>query len=161
MHTYPKVFLDSSIESDRHPDSGCLCPPPRSRNSKLDLACMVFAAVTVASCAHQSERASSVASIYRTPQSAIETAFATLKASSIDDTLSSRPRAQNSCNDFDFRFLNSTCSKVHTKHAARIHRVATFVNGHPDTSQALTTAQLLSATVNVQKEIRFQEGESE
>jgi hypothetical protein len=63
--------------------------------------------------------------------STIEKAFATAHAVSTHNSAVDQPPAERSCSDFDFWFLNSTCSKVRTKRAARTkHHVATFVSGH-------------------------------
>ncbi len=102
----------------------------------LNMVCIaigvVISTTAVYSLTQQSDRMPPVASIERTPLSVIETAFETLRASSIDNAVATRPRTQNSCNDFNFSFLHSTCSKKRrSRHAARmIHRVATFVPGH-------------------------------
>jgi hypothetical protein len=65
----------------------------------------------------------------RTPLSAIETAFAALS----DTAAMYEPKAQGSCNDLEFSFLNATCSKKHKKRASlKRHRVATFIIGQPD-----------------------------
>jgi hypothetical protein len=71
--------------------------------------------------------------------STIEKAFATARAvpahnSAVDQA------PERSCDDFEFRFLNSICSKMRTKRAARTkHHVATFVSNH------LADAQIASA----------------
>jgi len=60
-----------------------------------------------------------------------EKAFATVRAAPVEDTKAEQPLAQHSCDDFEFWFLNPTCSKVHAKHAARTKRHAsTFISGH-------------------------------
>jgi len=105
---------------------------------------MIFMA-TAGSLAQKSESGLSVVAIEGTPPSAIDTASATLRASSIDTAAASRLQAKGSCNDFDFSFLNSKCSKIHRKHVRMTHRVATFAIGHPDASPS--SAQMPSATV--------------
>ena len=60
-----------------------------------------------------------------------EKAFATVRAAPVEDTKAEQPLAQHSCDDFEFWFLNPTCSKVRAKHAARTkHHAATFVSGN-------------------------------
>jgi hypothetical protein len=60
-----------------------------------------------------------------------EKAFASVRAAPADDTEAKQPLAQRSCDDFEFWFLNPTCSKVRAKHAARTkHHAATFVSGN-------------------------------
>src|ERR1700726_2011065 len=63
--------------------------------------------------------------------STIGEAFAKARAVSTDNSAVNQPQAQYSCDDFEFWFLNPSCSKVRAKHAARTkHRVATFLSGH-------------------------------
>jgi len=72
--------------------------------------------------------------------STIEKAFATARAAPTHNSAVDQPPAKRWCNDFEFWFLNSTCSKVRTRHAARTkHHVATFVSNH------LVDAQIASA----------------
>jgi len=100
---------------------------------------IVIIGTTVGSLTQVAAWASPMASNDRTPSSAIESALAIPRASSIDAAEVINPRAKSSCDDFEFSFLNSTCSKIRKKHAARrmIHRVATLVIGHPDASPSL------------------------
>jgi hypothetical protein len=63
--------------------------------------------------------------------SAIEKAFANARTVPTDDSAVNQPRAQRSCSDLEYWFLNPTCSKVRAKRTGRTsHRVATFVRGH-------------------------------
>jgi hypothetical protein len=66
----------------------------------------------------------------------IEKAFANVRAPSMYNSAVNPPLLQRSCDDFEFAFLNPTCSKAHTKRAVRIkHRVATFVAGKSGSDQ--------------------------
>ena len=77
----------------------------------------------------------------RTPQSAIETAFASLNMASTGDTGLAQVKPQGSCNELEVLFLNPRCSKMHKKRAwSRHHRVATFVVGRADTPPSTPTA---------------------
>jgi hypothetical protein len=70
--------------------------------------------------------------------SMVEMAFAA--AVRTENSAVDQPLAERSCNDFEFWFLNSTCSKVYRKHAARTkHHVATSVPSY------LANAQTASA----------------
>jgi hypothetical protein len=85
----------------------------------------------------------------RTPSTGVAMAFAALDAAPAkldaapaNTAAVNGPRAQGSCKDLEFSFLNSICAKKHKKHATiRHHRVATFVIGRPDT----TTSSVRSA----------------
>jgi hypothetical protein len=107
--------------------------------------------LATAACSLTQERESSspVASVDRTPASAIETAFASLRASSTENAAMDQPKAQGSCDDLEFAFLNRTCSKRHSMHAGRRHhRVATFVIGHHNAISSSVISPVASATVS-------------
>jgi len=104
---------------------------------------MATMSLVMAGCSLTPERETSppLAWASRTPRSAIETAFASLKAASTDNPALVRPKAQGSCDELEFLFLNPRCSKMHKKHARlRHHRVATFITGRPDTNPSAATA---------------------
>ena len=111
----------------------------------------VLLAVAGCSLAPQREISAPVAWDGRTPRSVIETAFASLNATSTDANVV-RAKAQSSCNELESLFLNPRCSKMHKKHAwRRYHRVATFIVGRPDanpsTATALSASEALSEPV--------------
>ena len=87
----------------------------------------ISAIISVAACA-------GLITIFAPQLSTIEKAFAAtipMGNSTVDLPLEGRR-----CNDFEFWFLNSTCSEVHRKHAARTkHHVATFVRGYSPSAQ--------------------------
>jgi hypothetical protein len=95
---------------------------------------VVILAMTAGSLGRSSDTVSSIPSIERTPLSAIETGFAALRASSIDNTVTGLSQTQDHCIDFHYAFLNSRCAKAHVKRAALNHRVATPVVGGTDKS---------------------------
>jgi hypothetical protein len=103
----------------------------------IRLACLsigiVMIATTAVALARQTEELPPV-SIERTPQSAIDEAFAILRAHSIDITRTERPPV-DSCSNFHTSFLNPGCSKTHKKKAARVRRVATFAVGRLNPSE--------------------------
>ncbi len=139
VRTCSKV-LSIRAAGRHHPQLGCLRPSLRSRKltTIVCAALIIVTSATVASSlSRESERVSPVASIDQTPRSVIEKVFATLGVSS-----TGRPQTQNSCDDFAFSFLNRKCSSLHKKHAARIHRVATLVLGHPEALPSSEAAQL-------------------
>lgn len=109
-----------------------------SRNCQAITACVAvataMAATGFASLPQQSQRASRVASIERMPIAAIEDGFASMGTLADRHALTREPR-QASCDNFEFSFLSSTCSKSHTKHVRRRHSVATFVIGRRDASR--------------------------
>ncbi len=115
-----------------------------SRNCQAIMACVAVAiavsATGFASLPTQSEQASPVASIERTPIAAIEDGFASLADY---HALTREPRVQASCNDFEFSFLNPTCSKTYIKHVRRRHSVATFVMGRRSASDDGETGKKL------------------
>ena len=66
---------------------------------------------------------------------------------SFDRVATSQPQAENSCQSFEFSFLNPSCSKRSKNHAARMkHRVATFIGGHSDASASPATGPTPFAT---------------
>jgi hypothetical protein len=87
------------------------------------------------------EATSPIASVERTPTSAIETAFAALNDAVIE------PKAQGACNDFEFSFFNSNCLTMHKKVRLRRHRVATSVIGRPDPIPSKAKTPAHSSTV--------------
>ena len=63
------------------------------------------------------------------PLSTVEKAFATARGVSTDN-VASQAWVQHSCKDFEFWFLNASCSQVHAKHAARTkRRIASYATG--------------------------------
>jgi len=109
-------------------------------------------ATTVGSLTQKSAWALPIASIDRAPPSAIDTAMAIARALSIDTAAVSHWRAKDSCNDFVFSFLNSTCSKIRARHVERVtHRVATLLIGHPAPTPSSVTAQMPSVTASGQE----------
>jgi hypothetical protein len=90
---------------------------------------IAITATTVGSVTQKSAWALPTSPIDQASPPTIDTPFATLRPSSIDIA----PVVSDPCQDFNFWFLNPTCSKNHKKHAGRrIHRVATFVIGTRD-----------------------------
>lgn len=89
----------------------------RSRNMQAIIVCVAIGVVL-------SETA--VRSLSRESQSPPSLA-------SLDSVTTSQPQVENSCQSFEFSFLNPSCSKRSKNHAARMkHRVATFIRGHSD-----------------------------
>jgi hypothetical protein len=73
-----------------------------------------------------------VASVERrapAPEARVDTAFVAVRAAPLAGAPAVASRAQSSCGDFDFSFLNSACSTTWRKHPERLHRPATFVAG--------------------------------
>lgn len=106
----------------------------------------------VAGCSLTPQRETSlpVAWESRTPQSAIETAFASLNAASTNDAAVVGLKAQGSCNEVESLFLNPRCSKTHKKGArSRHHRVATFIIGRPDANLSTATAPPASEALSI------------
>jgi hypothetical protein len=99
--------------------------------------------LTTAGCSLRQDRepTSPIASVERTPTSAIETAFAALNDAVI------QPKAQGSCNDFESSFFNSNCLTMHKKVRLRHHRVATSVIGRPDAIPSKAKRPAQSSTV--------------
>jgi hypothetical protein len=159
MRAYPKIRSGRAAAS-RSAGIGGLWPFSRSPSLRTTIACLamgvLIVATAVGSLAQEKEPASPGETPGRTPLSAIETAFAALNASSIDADAAGQASARGACNDFNFSFLNSKCAKGHVKHAARIHRVATLVIGHPAASPTLPDAQVPSAPPGGQKVARIQ-----
>ena len=107
--------------------------------------------LVMAGCSLMPERETSPPAAWasRTPRSAIETAFASLNAASTDNGAAVRPKAQGSCDELEFLFLNPRCSKMHKKHASlRQHRVATFIIGRPGTNPSTATAPAKSEALS-------------
>jgi hypothetical protein len=127
-----------------------LLNPPKTM-AYMSFGVMIIA-MTVGSLAQELGRISPVASVDRASQTAIGTTSATSSAPSIDNAEANRPWAEASCNDFNYSFFNSACSKIRKKNAVRTHHVATFVVGHPGASSSSATAQIASATVSAQGE---------
>ena len=98
--------------------------------------------LVVAGCSLTPEREKSapLAWAERTPQSAIEMAFASLNAASTDNAALVRPKDKTSCDELEFLFLNPRCSKIHKHAKLRHHRVATFIIGRTDSSPSTATA---------------------
>jgi hypothetical protein len=66
------------------------------------------------------------------PQPRVETVFAAVRAAPpVDVPAAPQHHAQLRCGDFDFSFLNASCSTAWRRHSARLHRPATFVAGAP------------------------------
>ena len=93
------------------------------------MACVAFGmaiiTTTIGSLTQKGASALPIASVSETP-SEIDTALAPPRASSIDTAAASRPQAKSSCDDFEFSFRHSSCSKkIRAKQAARRpHRMA-------------------------------------
>jgi hypothetical protein len=119
---------------------------PRSQSLQKIVAIVALSLATVGCSVTQNrDGPSPAASAERTPLSAIETAFAALS----DTAAVNEAKAQGSCNDLEFSFLNVTCSKKHRKRASlKHHRVATFIIGRTDaiTSSLKSPAQSARAS---------------
>jgi hypothetical protein len=101
-------------------------------NSIVAFIALTTVSLVNAGCSVTQERetSSQAAWAMRTPSTAIEMAFAALNAPSANDDAVNRPRRQASCDDLEFSFLNSRCSKLRKKHAGlKRPRVATFISG--------------------------------
>jgi hypothetical protein len=155
----PETNMNTSRTSFRpsHADSGgsvvVVGLASRSHCLQTIIAWMAIVILTMAtagcSLGQERESASPVAAVERAPMIAIKTAFATLRAPSIDNAAVDRSKAQGFCSDFEFSFVNRACSKMHPKHAAaRHHRVATFVVGHPDAIPSSAERPMPSVTVS-------------
>jgi hypothetical protein len=104
----------------------------RSQCLNIIVAFIALTSLVNAGCSVTQERetSSQAAWAMRTPSTAIEMAFAALNAPSANDNPVNRPRRQASCDDLEFSFLNSRCSKLRKKHAGlKRPRVATFISG--------------------------------
>jgi hypothetical protein len=160
MRAHTKIRSGCSTGRNHSAGIGGLWPFSRLPSLRTTVACLamgtVIVATAVGSLAQEKELTSSGASPGRTPRSAIETAFAALNASAIDPGAAAQPSARGSCNDFNFSFLNSKCAKGHVRHAARIHRVATLVIGHPAAPPTSPDAQVPSAPPGGQQVARIQ-----
>ena len=99
--------------------------------------------LTTAGCSLRQDReaASPIASVERTPTSAIESAFAALNDAVI------QPKVQGSCNDFESSFFNSNCLTMHKKVRLRHHRVATSVINRPGAILSKAKTPTYSSTV--------------
>jgi hypothetical protein len=108
------------------------------RKIRTTMACVAIGIViivaTTGSLAEISVWGLPISSIAQTSLPTIDTALTNPRPSTIDTAAASRSGVNDSsCKDFDFSFLNSACSKIHKKRAARkIHRIATLVMGHRD-----------------------------
>jgi hypothetical protein len=128
-----------------HKEFGYSVPPRRLRNILTTMVCvaisMAVITMTIGSLTQKGASALPIATVSQTPPSAIDTALAPPRASSIDTAAMSRPPAKLSCNDFEFSFLHSECSKKpRAKQAARrTHRATTLLIDHADASQSSKT----------------------
>ena len=156
----PETFPSQSATRNHHALCvDCLPPSSRARYFQTMMACIAIGLLLYATAVNYlylgGGETSSVASVDRTPMSAIETAFGALGVSSFDTPAARKPTAEKSCDDFVSWFLDPGCSKSAVKHAARRHkhRVATFIAGRPgapaSASAAAIERKLEAGTANV------------
>ena len=132
MHKYPKVCL--SALPNFHTELGssrCL------QNILTTITCAAFGVAitvwTVGSLTQKTEWASQIELINQRQPSLSDTAVPTPRTFSVGTAATRHSSTKDSCDDFVYSFLNSTCSKIRKKHAVRVsHHVATLVIGHPD-----------------------------
>jgi hypothetical protein len=126
----------------------------RPSHPKTIFACiaiaLAFLGVAMGPFARAREGRSATTVIAETPRSVVETAFATMGASLVDNPVA-QPQVQGQCADFPVSFLNPTCSKVYKRRAGRRHRVATFVVGRPNGSAESPAARIEKAQINQTK----------
>jgi len=84
----------------------------------------------------------------------------TVVAGKTDRASSKLPGAAD-CDDFAFSFLHSTCAKAHTRHAARLHRVASSVISHPHAYSSVATTDQASYPVASKQRVAAQIQSSE
>ena len=60
------------------------------------------------------------------------------------------------CDDFAFSFLHSTCAKAHTRHTARLHRVASSVINHPHANSSVATTDQASSPMASKQRVAAQ-----
>lgn len=63
------------------------------------------------------------------PEARVDKAFVAVRQTPLAEAPLAAPHTQSRCGDFDFSFLNASCSTAWKKHPARLHRPATFVAG--------------------------------
>jgi hypothetical protein len=82
-----------------------------------------------------------IATVSQAPLFAIDTALVLPRTSSIDPAAMIRPAAKVSCNDFEFSFLHSACSKKlrATQAARRTYRATILLIDHTDVSPSSET----------------------
>ena len=126
MRKHSEVCWSSTPDHTRFGYRG---PPRRLRGVLTTMGCVAFGmaiiTTTIGSLTQKGASALPIASVSETP-SEIDTALAPPRASSIDTAAASRPQAKSSCDDFEFSFRHSSCSKkIRAKQAARRpHRMA-------------------------------------
>jgi hypothetical protein len=106
------------------------CRPALDLQGLRRLLAIAALSLATAGCSVMQEREPPQVSAERTPVLAIEAAFSALNYAPPDTPAVNGPNAPGSCNDLEFSFLNSICSKKHKKRVSlKQHRVATFVIG--------------------------------